>query len=76
MTNPNCRMYTETHLYRDIPLTAFSRNITQAETSGWSVRHTEMLELVHEVKQSVDKDTLPVTVKVLTALVVYEREQF
>ncbi len=71
-----CQTYTETHLYQDLVLGALYDSVERMEKSGWSVRLTEVLEPLHEVKKVVDRDVPPMTVQILTILVVYEREQF
>ena len=70
-------MITRTIIYRDTDFLLLDQAIDyMSEQARWAVRAVEVLEPVHEVKRNASgPDSVRVLVKVLTVLVVYERER-
>jgi hypothetical protein len=68
-------MYTQTIIYKDADLSHIWASTNHMEETGWSVRHTEVLAPISEVRKSRGPDKEPVTAKIISILVVYEREQ-
>lgn len=67
-------MYTETRFYRSMDLYDVARSIGEMESNGWNVRQILILEPVIEVKKELPVGSPRQTVKVISLLVVYERE--
>lgn len=69
-------MITRTIIYRDADLDQLAAFIDyMAEEAAWAVRQITMLEPVHPIQVEATSDEGAHTTKVLTVLVVYEREK-
>lgn len=67
-------MRTQTIIYRNVELDHFYASIDHMESKGWSIRHILLLEPVIEVKKVLPVGAASMMIKILSILVVYERD--
>ncbi len=65
---------TQTIIYRNAELDHFYASIDHMESKGWSIRHILLLEPVIEVKKVLPVGAASMMIKILSMLVVYERD--
>ncbi len=67
-------MRTQTHIYLDHEVEALPLTFDRTEETGWSVRSVLILEPISEIKKELPAGTARQTIKIISLLVVYERE--
>ncbi len=68
-------MRTQTHIYLDHDVEALPLTFDRTEETGWSVRSVLILEPISEVKKELPTGSARQMVKIISLLVVYEREE-